>query len=257
MSDQNQVTPSADTVDAAFNRAGRAVPAGNGLEWWTKAWPLFTRQVGMWIGLIVVTFVVFAVASLIPVIGPIATMLLWPVVAGGLMLGAREVDRGGALTFGHLTAGFSADVGQLILVGVAYLVGMIVAGGIAMLVAGVGIGTMMMGASGGGDPAMMGAAGATGILLAVLIAFALLLPVYMATWFAPALIVFHGSGAIDAMKASFFGCLKNIVPFIVYGLIGLLLSIVASIPFGLGWLVLGPVVVVSIYAGYRDIYLGS
>jgi len=197
------------------------------------------------------------VASLIPVIGPIATMLLWPVVAGGLMLGAREVDRGDALTFGHLTAGFSANVGQLILVGVAYLVGMIVAGGIAMLVAGVGMGTMMMGASGGGDPAMMGAAGATGILLAVLIAFALLLPVYMATWFAPALIVFHGSGAIDAMKASFFGCLKNIVPFIVYGLIGLLLSIVASIPFGLGWLVLGPVVIVSIYAGYRDIYLGS
>lgn len=257
MSDQNQVTPSADTSDAAFNKEGRAVPAGNGLEWWTNAWPLFTRQVGMWIGLIVVTFVVFAVASLIPVIGQLAIMLLWPVVAGGLMLAAREVDRGGTLTFGHLTAGFSADAGQLILVGVAYLVGMIVAGGVAMLVAGVGMGAMMMGASGGGDPAAMGAAGATSILLAVLIAFALLLPVYMATWFAPALIVFHGTGAIDAMKASFFGCLKNIVPFIVYGLIGLLLSIVASIPLGLGWLVLGPVTVVSIYAGYRDIYLGS
>lgn len=257
MSDQDQVATSAGTSDAAFNIAGRATPPGNGLEWWTQAWPLFTRQIGMWIGLIVVTFIVFAVASLIPVIGPIATMLLWPVVAGGLMLGAREVDRDGALSFGHLTAGFSTGTGQLILVGVAYLVGMIVAGGIAMLIAGVGVGTMMMGASGGANPVAMGAAGAASILLAVLIAVALLVPVYMATWFAPALIVFHGTAAVDAMKASFFGCLKNIVPFLVYGLIGLLLAIVASIPFGLGWLVLGPLMVVSVYVGYRDIFLGS
>jgi uncharacterized membrane protein len=257
MNDLVQDTPSNGAPDAAFNIAGRVTPAGNGLEWWTKAWPLFTRQIGMWIGLIVVAFVVFAVASLVPVIGQLAMMLLWPVVAGGLMLGAREVDRDGALSFAHLTGGFSTDAGQLILVGVVYLVGMIVAGGIAALVAGVGIGTMMMGASGGANPAAMGAAGAASILLAVLIAVALLVPVYMATWFAPALIVFHGTGAVDAMKASFFGCLKNIVPFLVYGLVGLLLAIVASIPFGLGWLVLGPVTVVSIYVGYRDIYLGS
>ena len=231
---------------------------GSGLDWWTKAWPLFTRQIGMWIGLIVVAFIVFAVASLIPVIGQIAVMLLWPVVAGGLMLGAREVDRGGALNFGHLTAGFSASAGQLILVGVIYLVAMIAVVFVVALIGGVGMGTMMgTGAAGGADPAAMGAAGATGLLLAGLIALALLLPVYMATWFAPALIVFHGVGAIDAMKASFFGCLKNIVPFIVYGLIGMLLSIVASIPFGLGWLVLGPVAVASVYVAYRDIYLGS
>ncbi|OGA19903.1 MAG: hypothetical protein A3G25_07165 [Betaproteobacteria bacterium RIFCSPLOWO2_12_FULL_63_13] len=234
---------------------GRATPARNGLEWWTKAWPLFTRQIGMWIGLIVVTFIVFAVVSLIPVIGQLAITLFWPAVAGGLMLGAREVDRDGVLGFGHLTAGFSKDAGQLILLGVAYLVGMVVAAGIAMLIAGVGMGTMLMGASGGGTPAAMGAVGAASVLLAVLIAVALLVPVYMATWFAPALIVFHGTGAVDAMKASFFGCLKNIVPFLVYGLVGLLLAIVASIPFGLGWLVLGPVLVISVYVGYRDIYL--
>lgn len=258
MNDQNQVTSPAGASEAAFDIAGRAMAAGSGLDWWTKAWPLFTRQIGMWIGVFVVAIIVFAVATLIPVIGQIAVMLLWPVVAGGLMLGAREVDRDGALSFGHLTAGFSAGVGQLILVGVIYLVAMIFAVFIAALVGGVGMGSMVgMGAAGGGDPAAMGAAGATGILLAMLIALALLLPVYMATWFAPALIVFHGVGAVAAMKASFFGCLKNIVPFIVYGLIGMLLAIVASIPFGLGWLVLGPVAVASVYVAYRDIYLGA
>ena len=103
----------------------------------------------------------------------------------------------------------------------------------------------------------MGAAGASGVLLAVLIALALMLPLYMAMWFAPALVVFHELGAVDAMKASFAGCLKNVVPFVLYGLVGLVLGIVASIPFGLGWLVLGPVAIASVYVGYRDIYLAS
>ncbi len=253
MNDQQQNPVS----DAAFQRDGNARPAGAGVDWWTKAWALFTRQIGMWIGVIVVTFVVIIVASLIPVLGQLVVLLFGPVIAGGLMLGAREVDRGGALTFGHIFAGFSNQMGQLVMVGVIYLIGTVIAAVVIALVAGVGIGTLLMGSPGGPDPATMGVAGATGILLAVLIGLALMLPLYMAMWFAPALVVFHELGAVDAMKASFFGCLKNIVPFLVYGIIGMLFSIVASIPFGLGWLVLGPVATASVYVGYRDIYLSA
>jgi uncharacterized membrane protein len=57
------------------------------------------------------------------------------------------------------------------------------------------------------------------------------------------------------MKASFTGCLRNVVPFLVYGIVGFVLAIVATIPLGLGWLVLGPVFAASVYTGYRDIYL--
>jgi uncharacterized membrane protein len=67
-------------------------------------------------------------------------------------------------------------------------------------------------------------------------------------------VVFHGQSAAQAMKASFVACLKNIVPFLVYGVLTFLLAILASIPFGLGWLVLGPVLAGSLYAGYRDIF---
>jgi hypothetical protein len=34
----------------------------------------------------------------------------------------------------------------------------------------------------------------------------------------------------------------------------LLLSMLASLPFGLGWLVLGPVLAGSLYTSYRDIF---
>jgi uncharacterized membrane protein len=73
-------------------------------------------------------------------------------------------------------------------------------------------------------------------------------------WFAPALIVFRHMGAVQAMKASFVGCLRNFVPFLIYGLVLLIPAVLATIPFALGWLVLGPLVVASIYTSYKDIY---
>jgi uncharacterized membrane protein len=107
---------------------------------------------------------------------------------------------------------------------------------------------------GQGDPATLQAMGMT-FVLAMLIMTALLLPVVMAVWLAAPLVVFHEQGALDAMKGSFMGCLKNILAFLVYGVVLFGFSIVATLPLGLGWLVLGPVLAASIYASYRDIYL--
>jgi len=76
----------------------------------------------------------------------------------------------------------------------------------------------------------------------------------MAVWFAPALIVFHDVGSVAAMQASFAGCLHNIMPFLLYGIVWFIASIIASIPLMLGWLILGPVTVASIYTAYKDIY---
>jgi uncharacterized membrane protein len=45
------------------------------------------------------------------------------------------------------------------------------------------------------------------------------------------------------------------LPFLVYGIVGFLLAIVAVIPLGLGLLVLGPVMWGTMYVGYRDIFV--
>jgi uncharacterized membrane protein len=60
---------------------------------------------------------------------------------------------------------------------------------------------------------------------------------------------------MEAMKSSFRGCLKNVVPFLLYGIVGLVLAIIAIIPVGLGFLVLGPVMWGSMYSSYRDIFV--
>ena len=56
------------------------------------------------------------------------------------------------------------------------------------------------------------------------------------------------------MRQSFAACLRNILPFLLYGVIALVLSIIAAIPFGLGYLVLIPVLTCSLYAGYKDVF---
>ena len=63
------------------------------------------------------------------------------------------------------------------------------------------------------------------------------------------------AGIIEAMKLSFMGCLKNILPFLIYGIVGFVLMVIATIPFGLGWLILAPVVLATVYVGYKDIFL--
>jgi uncharacterized membrane protein len=79
----------------------------------------------------------------------------------------------------------------------------------------------------------------------------------MAMWFAPALVMLQDQSAPRAIGQSFKGCLKNMVPFLVYGIIVFFLGILTALTLGLGALVLGPVLLCSVYVAYRDIYFMS
>jgi len=249
------VADQTQAVRGNFVPGGRGVAAGRGTSWIVEAWHLFKQAPGLWIGMVLVLFVIFIVAAFIPFIGMLATMLLFPVFMGGLMLGCRALEEGRELEFAHLFAGFRENFGTLVGIGGLYLAGTIVAMLIVMVITGAGMFAMF---SGGAQPE----AGDFGTMLAtmglaMLIYLALTVPLLMAVWLAAPLVMFHEHGAIEAMKASFVGCLRNIVPFLVYGVVMFILAIVASIPIGLGWLVLGPMTVASVYTAYRDIYLAT
>ena len=242
----------------APDRAPAAVPSGRGSAWWTEGWRLFVAAPGPWIGITLVFLVVMAMIAFIPLLGTIATTLLTPVFAGGVLLGCRALDRGGQLTVGHLFASFSDRLSPLIVVGVIYLVGSlaIVAVVVACLVATAGVGGL--GALLSGDPfeagfAMLTSIG-TGAILAALVATLLAVPLLMAYWFAPALVVFRNEDPMAAMKTSFHASVVNVMPMLVYSLLGLVFAIVATIPLFLGWLVLAPVFAASVYASYKDIF---
>lgn len=230
---------------------GQAVATGNGWQWIADGWGLFMRQPGTWVLIMVIFIVIFLVLGLIPIIGSLATNVLYPVFAGGFLLGCRALASGGDLEVGHLFAGFRDHFGKLALVGLFYLGAVIVAAMIAALVAGAGAGGF---AALSNPEAFAREGGMMAIALFMLVMMALIVPAAMAIWFAPALIVFNDFGVGAALKSSFSACLKNIVPFLIYGIVFFVLAIVASIPIFLGWLALGPTLTASIYTAYRDIF---
>jgi len=231
---------------------GRAVGAGQGWTWIAEGFGLFKKAPGIWIALVVILFVILVVLAFIPLLGAVATFLVVPVFVGGLLLGCRALQGGGELEVAHLFAGFKAHTGNLIVLGALAIAGWIVV--MLPVIVIVGAGAFL--AALRGDAAGVAALGGS-FMLAWLVALALSIPIYMALWFAPALVVLRGMAPIEAIKESFLGCLRNVLPFLVYSIVLMVLGIVAAIPLGLGWLVLGPTLIASVYVSYRDIYGGT
>jgi len=248
MSESNLTSSSAGAGGAGFIAGGRMVSAGRGWDWIASGWALFVRQPGVWIGITLAWGLFTAASHFIAPLG-LVNIVISPVLTGGLMLGSQSLEANGQLSFNHLFAGFTKNFGALLVVGLVYFGSLIV----IMIIAGAIMGLGVLQAMAAGDIGQVMASGMT-VLLGALVALALLVPVAMLLWFAPALIVLNGLGAGGAMGASFAACLKNVVPFLVYGIVLFFPMIVATIPMGLGWLILGPVIVASIYTSYRDIF---
>jgi uncharacterized membrane protein len=237
---------------------GWAVPAGRGADWWGSAWRLFAAAPGIWIVITILYVAIMMLLSLVPLLGQVAVSLLHPVFAGGIVLGCREQDRGGALSVQHLFAGFNEKLGPLLIVALIYLAGWFVVGCFTVALAFATLGGGVLTALASGDPMQAGAVllGTVGLtaLLVLLVGLLLAIPLLMAFWFAPALIVLRGDEPVAAMKASFRACLRNLPPFLIYGLLGLLFLILACIPLFLGLVVLIPVGIATIYTSYKDIF---
>lgn len=232
----------------------RKVGAGRGWQWIVDGFGLFKKNPPIWITLFVIYFLIVIVVSMVPVVGPLVMTLLAPVFTAGFMLACRDVEAGEELELGYLVAGFKHNSGQLITVGGLYLVGSITILGLMMM----GGGGAILGSAAltmqGAEPigVMQGAMG--GMLGVVLLALVLLVLLLMAYWFAPVLVTLGNVTAMNAMKLSFFGCLRNMWPFMLFGLIAFILMMLAMIPFGLGMLILVPVLNAAIYLGYKDIF---
>lgn len=227
----------------------RSVAAGNGWNWIRDGYGLFKQNTVIWIALFFIYLLICMALSIVPVIGPLVLNLLAPVFVAGFMLGCRALENGEELEINHLFAGFKRNTSQLITVGGLYLAGAIVIVGVIYVMTG---GALLT--AGDHAHAMGDAAKAGGMLLAALVGLALLLPLVMAYWFAPTLVVFHDIKPVDAMRLSFFACLNNIPPFTVYILISMALLVLSAIPLGLGLLVMIPTMTASLYTSYKDIF---
>ncbi|HET7924147.1 MAG TPA: BPSS1780 family membrane protein [Rhodanobacteraceae bacterium] len=237
--------------DGDFIPEGRGVPAGNGWGWISGAWGFMSGQRWTFIGVFLLLMLIQIAAQFVPFVGPLAVLLFYPVLLGGFVLGCEAVRQGQRLEVGHLFAGFQRHMGKLVALGGLWLVFGLVAGIIMAAV----IGTSLLPLVGNTQPTPEEAMQlVVPMLLAGLIIMALSLPVSMAMLFAMPLIVLRDSNVLPALKTSFFACLKNILPFLVWSLAMFGLSFLAALTLFIGYLVLAPVSMVSLYMAYRDIF---
>lgn len=231
-----------------------ALSADRGWHWILDAFRLVKPQFGTWFLLCLIFFIIMAVLSVVPA-GSFVWMLLQPILGAGLIFACQELERGEELEIGQLFIGFQRNPTQLALIGVigfAVSIGIVLLAMLPLLLLG---GTAVLAAL--ANPQALAALGGTALLavmLFLLVLLVLLMPLTMAMWFATALVLFDNLQAWQAFKISYRGCMANLMPFLVFGLIGMVLCVVAAMPLGLGLFLLLPVLFATGYTSYRDVF---
>jgi len=244
----------------------RAVRAGHGWAWIVEGYRLFRKSPAVWLALLLLLFASTRVLLAVPILGLVMVVLM-PLFIVGLMEGCRALERGERLELGHLLAGFRRNAAQLATIGGVSLIGNLMLMMIVMEIGGEAITALMKTVAKGAamTPQLaqeMQAATRT-VARALLVGMAVTLPLFMALWYAPLLVYFNDLNPLAAMKWSLVACVKNAGAMLVYGAV-IVAGIVVAIPFttALGQydvtlFLLAPVVVPSIYASYKDIFLAG
>ena len=222
--------------------------------WLSDSFGYFKDSAGGWLITCLVGLVIIFVLSIVPGVNFLMSVATYCWI-GGLMIGCKAQYDGEPFELSYLFRGFQDKVGPLLALGIL----MFLATGIALLISFGAMAGAIIGLGGAGAQEeltnMIASQGFGFLLLPVLIYFALVLPLTMFVWFTPALICLGDVPLFRAMRLSFMGCLKNIIPMFIYSLVLIIAMIVASIPIMLGWFVLGPMIYISVFLMFKDIYV--
>lgn len=224
--------------------------AGNGLQWIKCGWELFKPYVGLWIIITIAVTLLVIFLSLLPLLGGILSSLISPLIAAGMLNGAANIRSGDSLDANQILEPIKSDRRNALLTLGAVQLAVTILAGLVMLsfINPAVLEAMRTGGSSVNNP--LGGLPITGVLISMLLWLLFL----MAMLYAPALVWFDGVKPVEALRESFRASWQNMLPLSLYGAIMLVLAILAAIPFGLGYLILSPVAVCSLYCSYRDIF---
>ena len=189
--------------------------AVQGVVWLRHAFAMLWAHRVRWLLLLLTYYVLILSIDVIPYVGAFIAPILKPVFAVGFLAAAWSQERGEAPAIRHLFAGFRANLRALLLLGLVFVVGMTV----AVLATGFIDGGKLVAAMSGRveiDEALL----ADGDVEAAMLFGALCaLPVLLALWFAPALVVFQDCSAGRALATSLRAAIANSRAVAVYALL--------------------------------------
>lgn len=231
----------------------RKVEANHGWLWIKQGIGLYKKSPLMWVVLAMLATISMVSIASIPVVGdPLATLLI-PVAMAGFMIGSRALQSGEELELAHLFAGFRHQAPSLVTLGGVNLVSQMIIMWVMKMMGAEELVDLIMGGKPIEDPEILAHAleGAGG---AMMVGMSLYFVLVMAMQFAPALVLFKQASPVEALNGSLKACLANLMPLSVYGAVMLLLALLATMPMMLGWLILLPVMIATIYTAYCDLF---
>ncbi|MCL2657796.1 MAG: hypothetical protein FWD62_10345 [Betaproteobacteria bacterium] len=257
MSDHNPYQPPSVVVQDSelphenenFIPEGRTVDAGHGISWLTGGFKMVLAQFVPWLLITIVILVVMFIIGMIPLVNLLSN-LIFPVLFGGILIGAQRQAQGGTIEVGDVFAGFKEKAGPLIIIGILTLVMSLVLFGIVIVFFGFSLFTAFATHNQQAIFASMGS-----LFLAIPVILVLGMLITACWWLAPALVVFHDVPPVEAMKRSFSASLRNWAPVLIYGVLATIALVVGMIPLGLGLLLVWPALLAATYVAYRDIFI--
>lgn len=242
----------------------RLVPAAQGWQWLYQAFRLFMGHPGLWI-LLTLIYVLLMLIMDAASRGFLAH-LASPGMVAGIMFACHQQKVGEEIEIGHLFAGWQQRWRELLALGGLNVAGFMLLGVlVGVLVFALGLGDLFLPAL--QDPTYMQkpelanklvAGGHVGVLM--LIAFLALVGLMfhmLAMWLSPALVLLNKLPAWDAYWLSLRAGLLNWRALTLMGLIGAMLLFAAMMPMMLGLIVLIPVMLISSYCAYEDLFPAS
>lgn len=234
-------------MDASIKVA--ELKASRGAGWIVEAFELFRRAPLAWIALCSAWIVITLVLLLVPLVGQAIANFLQPVFFASFAIVAYKQAAGERVLIADLFSGFKRNLRALVNLGVLVLIAVL-----AIIFAMGFLGLPVTAPAGETSTINDYVESLRGKEWIIATAFLLIVLVKAAVWFAPPLIAFHGMGAIEAIRWSVYAAIANIGALIVYGVLLFAIFFVAFIPWGLGLVVAIPVMAISSYTGYKEVF---
>lgn len=193
-------------------------PARQGMVWLKQALQMFNQNRLAWVVLLLAYYLLLLVTRALPFIGPWAMTIIKPVLAVGLLAAAWNQERGKPPALQMILQGFRANLWALLPIGVFFVVGMTAAVFGSALVDGGKLIEFISNSATATEAEVEKSLEDRQLQFGMLFSALLSLPVLVATWWAPALIVFQDAGPGTALMTSMRAAFANWRPLAMYGL---------------------------------------
>ncbi len=222
-------------------REARTVPALRAVAWYGEAMRLWKKGPATFAGLAFVTLVVSIAFEPVPGLGFVASNVIAPLIATGMLYASLAADRGDEPRLKHIIAPFAATAGAQVTVVLAGLVAFAAEAFSAWQLADANLFL----------PARDTAALPMQVVVAIYTAG---IVASLPLTFVPFAALFDGVGMRDAFATSTQAFARNVPALALYAGISLALLLAGLVTMGVGLVLVLPWVAAASYAAWKDIF---